>query len=83
MAHTYYHCGTVSDDDQLGEIPITIHDGKRLNLAIALKRADETDQEWEKIGRKLDKLVHKIYGLAKQPGDKVFYHEPSYIHPEP
>jgi hypothetical protein len=71
--------------DEPSEIPITIHNHRRLNLAIALKRwPDESDKRWERRQEKLKKLIHKIYELAQMTSeDKIYYHEPSYTHPEP
>jgi hypothetical protein len=77
------HCGSVGMP--LGEIPITIHDSEKLNLAIALKRwPDESERSWNKRQDKLKDLIHKIYKLAQQTSaDQIHYHEPSYVHPEP
>ena len=83
MSHVATHCGGVGEE--LGQIPIVIHDHTRLNYAVALKRwPGETDKHWAKREAKLDKLKHKVYALAKMtPADETYYHAPSYVHPEP
>jgi hypothetical protein len=85
MTHVATHCGSVGEPDSPPEIPITIHNHTRLNLAIALKRwPGESDNHWAKRQAKLDKLKHKIYKLAQMTSeDQVYYHEPSYVHEEP
>lgn len=79
------HCGSVGFPDEQPTIPITIHNHRRLNLAIALKRwPDESDKSWERRQEKLKALIHKIYDLAQMTSeDQIAYHEPSYVHPEP
>ncbi len=85
MTHVATHCGSVGEPDDPAEIPITIHNSTRLNLAIALKRwPDEDDASWVKRQEKLDHLIEKMYELAKMTSaDQVHYHAPSYVHPEP
>jgi hypothetical protein len=85
MTHVATHCGSVGLPDDPPEIPITIHNHTRLNLAIALKRwPDESDSHWSKRQAKLDKLKHKIYALAQMTSaDEIHYHPPSYVHDEP
>ena len=85
MTHVATHCGSVGEHDSPPSIPITIHNHTRLNLAIALKRwPNEGDSHWAKRQAKLDKLKHKIYKLAQMTSeDEIYYHEPSYVHPEP
>ena len=70
---------------ELGTIPITIHDHERMNLAVAMKRwPNESAKHWAKRQRVLEDLVHKMYELAeKNESDEYYYHEPSYVHPEP
>jgi hypothetical protein len=81
MSHVATHCGSVGEPDDPPEIPITIHNHTRMNLAIALKRwPGETDKHWERRQAKLDALKHKLYDLARMPGDRVYYHDPSYVH---
>lgn len=83
MTHVATHCGGVGDE--LGTIPVTIHDHKRLNYAVALKRwPDESDKSWEKRQARLQKLKEQVYKLARMTSeDEFYYHEPSYVHPEP
>jgi hypothetical protein len=51
---------------------------------VALKRwPNESDSHWAKRQAKLEKLKLKTYKLAKMPGDETYYHEPSFVHPEP
>lgn len=87
MSHVDTHCGGVGEleTDEPAEIDITIHNHTRLNYAVALKRwPNETEQHWAKRKAKLDKLKHKIYKLAQMNSDDaIYYHEPSYVHPEP
>lgn len=79
------HCGSTGTPDEPPEIPITIHNSTRLNLAVALKKwPNESATSWTKRQAKLKKLIHQIYKLAqKTPADPITYHEPSYVHPEP
>lgn len=85
MTHVATHCGSVGTPDNPPEIPITIHNFTRLNLAIALKRwPGETDKHWLRRQAKLDQLKHKIYDLARMSSDDpIVYHQPSYVHEEP
>mgnify|MGYP003588692982 CR=1 FL=1 len=85
MPHTSTHCGSVGEPDVPPEIPITIHNSTRLNLAIALKKwPDESEKSWGDRKAKLDQIIHKIYKLAQMTSaDPITYHEPSYVHPEP
>lgn len=85
MSHVDTHCGSVGQPDDPPQIPITIHNSTRLNLAIALKRwPDESDHSWDKRQKKLKDLIHNIYKLAQQTSaDQIIYHAPSYVHPEP
>lgn len=84
MAHVWYHCGTVSKRRKLGKIPITIHDGDRLNFAAALKRRKgQSDESWAMDGRDFDRMVYEFYKRFQGRGEKSFKHKPSYIHEEP
>ena len=85
MAHVQSHCGTISKKGKkLGKIPITIHDGTRLNLALAVKRQKgQTDAEWEKDKQDLLAFKYAIYKRFKGKGDEVRAHKPSFVHPEP
>jgi hypothetical protein len=84
MAHVWYHCCGVGE--QLGEIPITIHDCTFANVAIVIKRwHNESDEHFAKRDAKLNKLIEKIAQLATPPHVKVemYNFPPSYVHPEP
>lgn len=87
MAHVITHCGGVGELEhhEPAEIQVTIKNHTRLNYAVALKRwPDETDKSWERRQAKLTKLRHKIYALAQMTAeDRIYYHQPSYVHPEP
>jgi hypothetical protein len=89
MPHTDTHCGGVGEQEnsehEPPEIQVTIKNHTRLNYAVALKRwPGETDNHWQKRKEKLSKLKHKIYALAQMtPEDQIYYHAPSYVHPEP
>lgn len=82
------HCGgvgAIASPPELPEIPITIHNHTRMNLAVALFQwPGETDAHFEQRDAKLKKLIHKMYALAQMsPDDPIQYHQPSYVHPEP
>ena len=89
MTHVASHCcgvGEVADPPELPEIPVTIHNRKYLNLAVALKRwAGETDEHFGHRDLKLVKLIEKMAELATPPGEPVdmYNYDPSYVHPEP
>jgi len=89
MTHVATHCcgvGDVADPPELPEIPVTIHNRKLLNLAVALKRwPNETDDHFMKRDEKLMKLIEKMAELATPPGQPVdmYTYAPSYVHPEP
>lgn len=88
MTHVASHCGGVgeleSSEHEPPEIQVTIKNHTRLNYAVALKRwPGETDSHWQKRQDRLTKLRHRIYRLAQMsPDDQVYYHQPSYVHPE-
>ena len=88
MTHVASHCGGVGEQEnsptEPTEITVTIKNHTRLNYAVALKRwPGESDAHWQKRQDKLTKLRHKIYALAQMtPEDHVYYHAPSYVHPE-
>jgi hypothetical protein len=88
MTHVASHCGGVGDiqsPPELPEIPVVIKNHTRLNLAVALfKWPGESDDSFTKRDQKLRHLIEKMYELAKMTkDDPVFYHPPSYVHPEP
>lgn len=87
MTHVATHCGGVGEiqsPPELPEIPVTIHNHTRMNLAVAMFRwPGETDKHFAKRDEKLKKLIHKMYALAQfSPDDPIQYHPPSYTHPE-
>ena len=83
MTHVATHCGGVGEER--GEIPVTIHDHEMLNYAVALKRwPGESNRSWILRQHKLNALKIKVYKLASIDADcEWYYHEPSYVHPEP
>lgn len=84
MTHVATHCCGVGE--QLGEIPVTIHDCQYANVAIAIKRwPNESDEHFAKRDEKLNKLIEKIANLATPPFTEVemYNFPPSYVHPEP
>lgn len=84
MSHVDTHCGTISKTNPTKKIPIFIHDGTRLNLALGLKRQKgQTDSDWAKDRADLKAMKEAMYKRFKRKGDKVYYHKPSYTHPEP
>lgn len=86
MSHVDTHCGGVGEleTDEPAEIQVTVKNHTRLNFAAALKRwPNEPEVSWTKRQEKFAKLRHKMYELAAMPGDQFYYHQPSYIHPEP